>query len=167
MTTFAVDMTVSKLFSQGLANADHLDLEVQALASQRMVAVDNHIVAVEVTDGDDLHAAVRAGSVELHAHFQLVDAFEHAAVESGNQLGAVFAIGVHRLDGHVQLVAGLLAFEGLFQTDDDVASTVQIRQRRATGGAVDHLTGIVGQGIVDGDSLVSGDQHEVGPFAED
>src|SRR5690606_41540284 len=109
--------------------------EVQALAGQRVVAVDYHVVTVGVANGDDLHAAIRAGSVELHAHFQLFDAFEHAAVEGGHQLGTVLAIGFARLDSHTPPAAGLLAFEGLFQTDDDVAGTVQVHQRSAAGRA--------------------------------
>ncbi|WP_256214795.1 DUF3565 domain-containing protein [Pseudomonas sp. RL] len=36
---------------------------------------------------------------------------------------------------------------------------MQVDQRRAASGAVDHLAGIVGEGIVDGDSLVGGDLH--------
>ena len=124
-----------------------------------MITVDGLVVTVDIADGNDLHAAVRARSVELHAHFQGVDAFEHGAAQSRDQLGAVFAVGFFRLDGNVQLIANLLANQGLLETGDDIAGTMQIHQRRAATGAVDHLTGIVGQGIVDGDGLVGGDQH--------
>ncbi|MNZ27122.1 hypothetical protein D3C78_443340 [compost metagenome] len=102
--------------------------------------------------------------MELHADFQLVDAFEHGTVEHGHQLDAVVAVGFLRLDGHFQLVASLLAFEGLFQTDDDVASTMQVDQRRAAGGAVDDLTVFVGQGVVNGNRLVGRDLHAGKPL---
>ncbi|MNY64779.1 hypothetical protein D3C86_2019410 [compost metagenome] len=103
--------------------------------------------------------------MELHAHFQFVDAFEHAAIEGRDQLGAVLAVGLFRLNGDVQLVTGLLAEQGFFQAGDDVAGALQINQRRAASGAIDHLTGIVGQGIVDRDSLIGSDQHGARPFA--
>ena len=79
VTAFAMDVAVGDFLGVGLAHVDYLDLEVQALAGQRMVAVDGHVVAVDVADGDDLHAAVRSRGVELHADFQFVDAFEHLA----------------------------------------------------------------------------------------
>ncbi|MDT4811616.1 hypothetical protein FQZ97_445580 [compost metagenome] len=102
--------------------------------------------------------------MELHADFQLVHAFEHLAAQGGDQLGAVLAVGFFRLDDDVQLVADLLAFQGLFQTDDDVAGTLQVDQRRAAGGTVDDLTCVVGQGIVDGNRLVGRDLHGTKPF---
>ncbi|MNF90087.1 hypothetical protein D3C84_726400 [compost metagenome] len=105
--------------------------------------------------------------MELHADFQLVHAFEHGAVEGRDQLGAVLAVGVFRLDGNVQLVTGLLAFQCTLKAQDDVAGAVQVYQRRAAGGAVDHLTGVVGKGIVDGHSLVGGDQHGARPSANE
>ena len=110
MATFTVDVAVSDFFVAGVTHIDHLDLEVQALAGQRVVAVDSDVVAVDVADGDDLHLAVRCRSVELHAHFQLIDAFEQAAVEGADQFGQVLAVGLFRLDADVQFVAGLLAF---------------------------------------------------------
>nr|WP_312230848.1 DUF3565 domain-containing protein [Pseudomonas sp.] len=36
---------------------------------------------------------------------------------------------------------------------------MQVNQRRAASGTIDHLAGIVGQGIVDGNGLVGGDLH--------
>ncbi|SST08247.1 Uncharacterised protein [Acinetobacter baumannii] len=159
-----MDVAVGDFLGVGLAHVDYLDLEVQALAGQRMVAVDGHVVAVDVADGDDLHAAVRSRGVELHADFQFVDAFEHLAGQGRDQFGAVFAIGVFRLDGDAQFVTDVLAFQGLLQADDDVAGTVQVDQRRATSGTVDDIPGVVGQGIVDGNRLVGRDLHGSKPF---
>ena len=54
----------------------------------------------------------------------MVHAFEHGAVEGGDQFGAVLAVGVFRLDGDVQFVTGLLAFQCALQTDEDFAGAV-------------------------------------------
>ena len=92
VTTFAVYVAVGNFFLGSVADGNDLDLEVQALACQRVVAVDGDIVAVQVADGHDLHLAVRSGGVELHAHFQFVDAFEHAAAQgAGADAAAVRA----------------------------------------------------------------------------
>ncbi|MCY1426016.1 hypothetical protein D9M71_418240 [compost metagenome] len=130
-----------------------------------MVTVDGDIVAVQVTNGHDLHLAIGGGGVELHADFQLFDTFEHAAVQGADQLSGVFAVSVFRFDGHVQFITGLLAFQSLFQTWNNVTCAMQVHQRCAAGRAVDDLTSVVGQGIVDGDSLIGGDQHGARPFA--
>src|SRR5690606_22689779 len=77
---------------------------------------------------------------------------------------AVFAVGVLWLDGGGDFVARLLAQQGLFQAGDDVTCPVQVHQWRGASGAVNHLTSIVGKGIVDGDGLVGGNQHGAGPL---
>lgn len=158
-------VAVSHFFLGSVADGNDLHLEVQALASQRVVAVNGHVIAVQVADGDDLHLAVRRGGVELHADFQLVNAFKHAAAQGADQFGRVLAIGIFRFYGHSQLITHLFAFQRLLQAWNDVTCALQVDQRRAAGGAVDDLTSVVGQGIVDGDSLVSGDRHGARPFA--
>ena len=148
MTAFTVDVAVGHFFLGGVADSNDLHLEVQALTSQRVVAVDSHVVAVQIADGDDLHLAVRSGCVELHAHFQLINAFEHAAAQGADQFGGVFAVSIFRFYGDSQFVTDVLAFQSLLQARDDVTCTLQVDQRRAAGGAVDDLTSVVGQGIV-------------------
>ncbi len=73
-------MTVGQFFFAGVTHADDLHVEVQALTGQGMVAVDHHVVAFDIANGDDLHAAIGTGSVELHADLELLDALEHGAV---------------------------------------------------------------------------------------
>jgi len=140
VTTFAVHVAVSHFFLGSVADGNDLDLEVQALACQRVVTVNGHVVAVQVANGHDLHLAIRRGSVELHAHFQLIDAFEHAAAQGADQFGRVLAVGIFRFYGNGQLITNVLAFQGLFQAWDDVTCALQVDQRRAAGGAVDDLT---------------------------
>ncbi len=167
MTAFTVNVAVGHFFLGGVADGHDFHLEVQTLASQRVVAVDSNVIAIQIADSDDLHLAVRRGSVELHAHFQLVDTFEHAAAQGADQFGGVFTVGIFRFYGNGQLITNLFAFQSLFQARDNVTCALQVDQRRAAGGAVDDLTSVVGQGIVNGDSLVGGDRHGARPFAEE
>lgn len=80
MTTFAMHVAVRQFFFAGITHIDDLHIEIQTLAGQGMVAIDHHVIAFNITDGDDLHAAIRAGRMELHAHFEFLDALEHGAV---------------------------------------------------------------------------------------
>ena len=52
MAAFAMDVTMGNFFLAGVTNVDDLDLEVQALAGQRVVAVNGDVVAFQVADGD-------------------------------------------------------------------------------------------------------------------
>src|SRR5690606_41567180 len=81
-----------------------------------------------------------------------------------NQLRAVFAIGVFGFNGDLNMITALLALQGFFQAGDDVACTMQVCQRRTASRAVDHLTGVVGECVIDGYSFVSGDQHGAKPL---
>src|SRR5699024_8776605 len=64
MATFTVDVAVGDFFFAGVTYADNLDVEVETLASERMVAIDNHVITFHIADGDNLHTAVRTGSME-------------------------------------------------------------------------------------------------------
>src|SRR3546814_19780540 len=58
MTAFAMDVTMSDFFLAGVTNVDNLDLEVQALPGQWVVAVNGDVIAFQIADGDDLHLAI-------------------------------------------------------------------------------------------------------------
>ena len=49
----AVRMPVRQLLRQGLAHADDLDVEAEVLPRHRVVAVDRHMLVVDVDDGED------------------------------------------------------------------------------------------------------------------
>ena len=63
-------------------------------------------------------------------------------------------VALGRLDPHVQLVARPLAVERFLETRDYVALPVQVGERLAAGRAVEHLSGVVGQRVVDEYDLV-------------
>ena len=59
MAAFTMDMPMGNFFGAGITHIDNLDLEMQALTGQRMIAIDSYFIAVQITDGDNLHTAVR------------------------------------------------------------------------------------------------------------
>ena len=128
-----------------------------------MVTVNSHFITLDRGDGHDLHAAIRAGGMELHAGLELVDALEHVATQHGNQLGAEFTIGVFRLNGNFQLVTRLLAFQFLLKTRDDVAGTLQVNQRTTTGGRIQYFAGIIGECVFNRYGFVRSNLHNSSP----
>src|SRR6056297_3447065 len=65
VTARAVDVAVLKLFLGGRTHVLDLDVEVQGLAGQFVVAVEGDLVAVDFLDGHDGHAAF---GLRLEAH---------------------------------------------------------------------------------------------------
>ena len=45
MSADAVDMAMLQFFRRGFADADHLDIKMQGLIGERMIAVEGHHVA--------------------------------------------------------------------------------------------------------------------------
>src|SRR5690554_8113539 len=115
MPAFAMGMSVLQLFFGGSSHINDLYLEVQALASQRMVAINGHLVTFNIPDGHNLHAAIRRGSMKLHAHLQLIYTPKHVAAQCRNHLQAVLTIGVFRLDTDPKFITATLAAKGLLQ----------------------------------------------------
>src|SRR5690606_12792458 len=89
--TVAMDVTMGDFVFGSVTYRSYLDFEGQALTCQRVVAIDSDLITVQCGDGDDLHAAIRSGGMELHTHFQLVNAFEHVATQHGHQIRGEFA----------------------------------------------------------------------------
>ena len=152
-----VHVAVRQLFLGRGANFGDLDVEVQVLPGERVVAVDRHHVALDLRHGHRADAVRRLG-VELHPHLEIADAFERAPRHALDQRLVVLAVGVGRGDFHAQLVAGGLAFELALQAGNQVAVAVQIGERRALGG-VELLAFVVSECVVDEDDRVLGNLH--------
>lgn len=89
-------------------------------------------------------------SHELHANLDIVDTAEGAAIDVLNQLVTNRTVAFFRFNGNLQAVANGFADQSIFQTGDDVAGTLQVRQRLLAIGAVQHVAFGIGQGVVDG-----------------
>ena len=67
VTMRAMHMAVRHLFFSGGTNFGHGDIEAQGLPSKRMVAVKNHLVALDFQHGEDMGLPILA----LAAQFSL------------------------------------------------------------------------------------------------
>ena len=124
-----------------------------------MIAIYSDLLVANFDHGYDPFFAVSGGGAELHAHLQLVDALKVRPRDRLQKFLVAFAIGLFGLDGDTEFVAGGLAFQGLFQTRNQVAYTLDIGQRLPIFGAVEFGTLIIGQGVVDGGDFLAGNLH--------
>ena len=160
MTTFTMHMTVRQLFFGGGANVGDIDLEMQRLAGQRMVAVNMHLFVIDMRHGD-IDNALWAMPLELHAGLDILHALECVARHFLDQFGMMFAIAFRGGHVHLKLIAGLTTDHGLLQTRHNLAAAVQIGQRFATVGTIDHLTLAVGQCVMKRGNGLVGDLHNI------
>ena len=123
-----------------------------------MVAVDGDGVAFDLGHGDHQRTALGL-RLELHARLDALDTLEGVTRHFLDQLLLYFAVTFGGGNLGVDLVAGGLAFEFLFQTRNDVAGAVEVGQRLAAFRAVQHFTCIIGQGVVERDNGILRNLH--------
>ena len=133
--TFAVHVAVLDFFLACFTNGRDLNVKVEVLTRQRMVAIYNDGVAFDFLDGNHQRAALSL-RLELHARLDALDALERIARHFLHQLFLNFAVTLFRGNFDVQFVASSAAFKLFFQARDDVARAVEIRQRLSAFGTV-------------------------------
>ena len=158
--TFAVNVAMGQLFFAGFAHFGNFHIEVQGRARQRMVAIHGDVVAFNFSDGEQTRACIGL-CLELHARQHFFHAFKGVARHGLDQAVMTFAVAFSRFHFDIQLVARLLAGEGIFQAGDDVAMAVQVGQWFvALAGRVQGGTRVIGQGVVDCHYGIVCDLHE-------
>jgi hypothetical protein len=145
VTAGAVHVTVRELLGGRVANVDDLDLEVQRLTGERMVAVDLRIVALHGFDDEHVRAGAR---LELNARPDArlaAGQLPHGHVS--DQAGLMEPVAFLGSNADLELRADGLPLERLLQPGDDVASAVQIRERSAPTRSIDRTPRIIGERV--------------------
>ena len=159
MTTGAMHVTMRQLFFTGNAHIGHFDREMQGLAGQRMIAVDEHLAVLDLGHRD-IDLALRAAALELHTGLDIVDALERLARHFLHQLGVMHTVALLGRHVDAELITDRTTFHLLFQARHDLPAAMQIGQRLTPVGAVDDLTLVVGQRVMKGGNGILGNLHE-------
>ena len=77
-----------------------------------------------------------------------------------HELLVALAVAFRRHERDLELVARALALESLFQSRDEVAMALDVGERIAARGAVEHFPLIILEGVVDQDHAVGGYFHD-------
>src|SRR5205807_1644217 len=152
------DVAVRELRRGGCAHSRDLDLEVETVAGERMIAIEGHQVAGDPGDGHRARA-VPGLRLQPHSHREVREALEGAPWHALHESLVILAVAIGRRDRHLQLVPGALAGQLALQTGYEVAMAVQVREWLALGGAADDLGCVIVQGVVDADDLIVRDAH--------
>src|ERR1700704_5278945 len=138
MSTRAMHVPVRQLLLGRIAYSDDLDVEVQVLARQRMVAVNGYHVTGDGCDGHRARALVGL-RMQPHSDSNLCNPLQGAARHLLDELPAVLAIAIGRRDFHRQLVTGALSFQLALESGHEIAMPLQVGEGLAVRGGVGEL----------------------------
>ena len=128
MIVLAVYVTMLQLFSSCFTDGDHFNVEVQVLASQHVVTINNNVVVVNF--GNFYWNWTLIGfSQETHANLQFVNAHENVFRNALNQIFIVVTVSVIGANVNVKAIAFSVTFQSCFQPRNQGAMSVQIIQR--------------------------------------
>ena len=129
-------MTMVELVGRWFADAHDLHLEIQSLASERMICIDGDSIPLDFCDGDNLLPCA-AVNTELHSSLHVVDTAKLHLRDFDNLLSIPLPVRVCRRHGHCQRLAGCLSFQRRLEPGDDVPDAVNVGERFLAFGAFD------------------------------
>ncbi len=150
MVIGTMDVAMGNLFRRGRSHITHSDAEMQIHTRQRMVGIDldkffGHF--------DHSHRAVTIIGIGnegvTFGHFHAV---KQLAWYTLDQIVFVFAVGLSRRDIQLEAVTDITVIQRLLQTWNQKTCAMQVNQRLAAFGAVQHVAGLVRNGIVEGNN---------------
>jgi len=150
MVIGAMDVTVGDLFGSGGTHITNSDAKVQIHTRQRMVGINLDKV---FGDFDHSHRTVTIiGIGNEGVTFGYFHAVKQFARDALHQIVLVFAVGFRSSDIQFETVADLAVIQGFFQTRNQETCAMQVNQRLTAFGAVQHVAGLVRNGIVEGNN---------------
>lgn len=165
MTMRTVHVTVCDFLVGCLAHLDHVQLETQRHAGQRVIAVEDHLAVLDIGHGEDVRmrmlVAVRR-AFELHADLHVFR--EQVARLDLHQFRVILAEAIGRLDLHIHLRTGCLAVERLLDFRQRVVVAAMQVNHRLTA-LFDQVALRIRQLVMQGNDRVLRNIHDV-PFNE-
>src|ERR1700677_609491 len=153
MPTGAVNVSMLQLFGRSGADTDDLDIEVQRVVGERVVAVERHHVAHHGRYGEYPQALLRL-RLKLHSLADLARALQGSLRDALHQRLVALAVALVRRERHHEGVAVLFPFQGLLQARHEIAVTLDVGEGLAAIGTVEHLAVVAFEGVVDQDYCV-------------
>lgn len=139
MAAGGVGVAVLDFFGGGFANFAHRDVEVQSLASQRVVGVNRNRFVIHRGDNNNPWPLGSLG-LKLRTNRDIAYPLQIASSYLAYLGFVTKTIGLLRLNDGIHLVARRFAVQRCFKARDNVASAVQIREGLSTFRTVENLS---------------------------
>lgn len=164
MAAYAVDMTVSNLFSAALPHLADTDVKGEAEAGQGVVEVEIHIEFAHLQNAG-IHRP--AAGIDLDRHAGAQPPLGDQMLDRHPLLAPLLTVPISLLrgQGHIDFIAGFPPREGFFESRKDVAMTVKVGDRLVTIGSFEGFLANFAQTVMEVDDLVVVDFHICCPAA--
>gem|GEM_PF-893555 len=129
MTVRTVNVAMSQLFFGRFADRNNFNVELQVLASQHVVAINNNVVVFNFGDFNRYWTLV-GFCQEAHANLQLVNAHKYIFRNTLNQILIVLTVSVVCANSNIEFIANFMTVQRGFQAGDQGTVTMQVVQRR-------------------------------------
>jgi hypothetical protein len=150
MIISTMNVTMGNFFSRRGAHITHSHAEMQVHTSQWMVRIHLDELFGHFDHGHRTMAIVGIGYEGItFGHFHTVKQFTRYALY---QIIFVLAVGFGGINIQLEAVTDFAVIQRLFQTWNQETCTMQVNQRLAAFGAVQHVAGLVRNGIVEGNN---------------
>jgi hypothetical protein len=146
-TAAAVVFKRLEVFFGSFANGDNFNGEVEVLASEFVVGIDDRGLFANGLDADR-HRAIRSLGIEHHACFDVINTLENVQRNFLGHTFVVFTVAFSRDNDNVKLVANIVTDHSLFEARDDHVHALDVLERFATCGRIDDGTFVRLQGVV-------------------
>jgi hypothetical protein len=130
VTMRTVYMTMFQLFCRCFAKRDNFNIELQILASQHVVTINNNVFITHFGDFYRYRPLIGFRE-ETHANLQLIDTHKNVFWNALNQVFVVLPVRIVSANFYVKFVAHFVAIQRIFQTGNQGTVTMQVVQRRA------------------------------------
>jgi hypothetical protein len=141
-----MNMTVGQFFGSGLPNGVHGNVKTQVQPRQRVVSVYGYRLIYHIGNRYQLKA-VGSLRMELHTRLDRIGPLKPFQGNIQNHPVVPLPVGLRRGNGNGKLVSLFFAFQGLFQTGDNISKSMKIIEGFREGGGVDNAVIIVRKGI--------------------
>jgi len=129
MTVRTVNVAMSQLFFGRFADRNNFNVELQVLASQHVVAINNNVVVFNFGDFNWYWTLV-GFCQEAHANLQLINAHKYIFRNTLNQILIVLTVSVVCANSNIEFIANFMTVQRGFQAGDQGTVTMQVVQRR-------------------------------------
>ncbi|KGB09220.1 hypothetical protein DR73_4149 [Enterobacteriaceae bacterium ATCC 29904] len=129
MTVRTVNVAMSQLFFGRFADRNNFNVELQVLASQHVVAINNNVVVFNFGDFNRYWTLV-GFCQEAHANLQLINAHKYIFRNTLNQILIVLTVSVVCANSNIEFIANFMTVQRGFQAGDQGTVTMQVVQRR-------------------------------------
>jgi hypothetical protein len=158
MPAWTVHVTVVDLLLRSGTNVCELDVEVEGLARKRVICIEGDVGVGELYDARWNLIALRRNKLNHESNGDIGWKVTLCTREGDNHLLVSLAVSLRWSDLDLERGTRCLTYEGVLKTWNDLRVAVEIDEWVRPLRGIEHLTTLIGKGVVKCDNGVFSDE---------